>query len=113
MGFEYYDLVDTMMTAGDMSTATLTSTAIFVPKVRAFSIQAVFTGAPVGELKLQTSNDGTNWTDLADSISTSVTAISAAGSIMYNVHNHGFTWVRGLYTKTSGTGTMGITIRGR
>lgn len=81
-----------------------------------YAIQLVFTGSPVGAFKLQCSNDPgmpdggstpqalsvTNWTD----ISGSSQSISAAGNIVWNVENAGYTWVRVAYTFTSGIGSL-------
>lgn len=81
-----------------------------------YSLQLVFTGSPVGTFKLQASNDHgmpdggqtpqalnvSNWTDVTGSSQ----AVSAAGNIMWNVENAGYTFVRVVYTVTSGTGTL-------
>jgi len=84
-----------------------------------FSVQLVFTGAPVGQFKLQLSNDPgqpsaagdsqkyvgvDNWTDIAGSQQ----AISAAGNHAYQFENAGFTWCRVVYTATSGSGTITV-----
>lgn len=80
-----------------------------------YSIQLVFTGSPVGTFKLQASIDPysgsnptgdtiTNWTDVTDSDQ----AITAAGNHMWNVENAGYTWVRVIWTVTSGTGDLTV-----
>lgn len=90
--------------------------ALWLGHICNYSIQLIFTGAPVGTFKLQASNDPgmpdggqtpqaanvTNWTDITGSPQ----AISAAGNIMWNVENAGYTFVRVVYTVTSGTGTL-------
>lgn len=86
------------------------------------SIQIVFTGAPVGSVKLQSSNDAiqfldqpgiqpaaTNWTD----VDSSTLAISAAGTIMYNLTSIGYDQLRVVYTRTSGTGVMNARMVGK
>lgn len=102
----------------NMASATITSRGVWLGHIADFSIQLVFTGAPVGTFKLQASNDVgtedkggagwsdtgvTHWTDLDSS-----QAISAAGDLMYNYRGAGFRWVRVVYTKTSGTGTITV-----
>lgn len=97
---------------GDMS-ASITSQAYSTYQIYGWSAQFVFTGAPVGSLKVQVSDDPyvnaqnvvqvpTNWTDLANS----ATAIAAAGDITYNVNLAFYNWIRFVYTRTSGTGTI-------
>lgn len=92
--------------------------AVWLGHVVNFSIQVVFTGTPVGVFKLQASDDQgqpdggtgtaglatgvTNWTDIADSSQ----SISAAGDMTWNYANAGFRFVRVVYTRTSGTGTV-------
>lgn len=99
----------------DMSQASLTSKAFWLGHLEHYAIQVVFTGSPVGTFKLQISNDAgdsrhdgggsvTNWTDL----SSSSVSISAAGDLMFVAQSAGYRWVRVVYTKTSGTGTITV-----
>lgn len=81
-----------------------------------YSIQLVFTGTPVGTFNLQCSNDPgtpdggispqatnvTNWTDITGSPQ----GITVGGSIVWNVENAGYTWVRVNYVATSGAGSL-------
>lgn len=82
-----------------------------------YSIQAIFTGSPVGAIKLQGSSDPVpdanfaaanypvvNWTDIANS-STSVTG---SGTVAYDVVKSAYNWVRVVYTASSGTGTITV-----
>lgn len=91
--------------------ASITSPEISVYQTYGWSAQFVFTGSPVGTLKVQVSDDPyqsegnvtpTNWTDLADSSQ----SISAAGDITYNVNLAFYNWIRFVYTRGSGTGTI-------
>lgn len=90
---------------------------IYLGHIVDYSIQLVFTGSPGGNFKLQASNDPgqpnaaseaqqvvgvTNWTDVLDSAQT----ISAAGNHVWTVENAGYTWVRVVWTATSGSGTL-------
>jgi len=110
-----------LMAAGDMS-GNLTSDPVDVRNLIVASFQIVFTGAPVGTMKLQCSNDvyeylkqpgiqpaATNWTDVADS----ALSVTAAGDIVYNLTSLGFDQIRVVYTRSSGTGTMSIRMVGK
>lgn len=102
-----------LSSAVDMGSS-FNSTGINLISQYAYSIQGVWTGGTaVGTFKLQGSNDPgdngvgntanqpTNWTD----ISSSSQAISGSpGSILYDVTECSYRWVRLVYTRTSGTG---------
>lgn len=92
---------------------TINSSAYNVQQIYGYAIQATFTGAPTGTFKLQASNDpatsynpgnGTganpvvNWTDIANS----PYVVTASGNYMWNVYDVMYTWVRLVYTDTSG-----------
>ena len=98
-----------------MTTATITSNAIWLGHIANYSIQLVFTGStPNGTFKLQASCDEpnktnaaettvTNWTDITDSDQ----AITAAGDHMWTVENAGYTFARAVWTdSTSSAGTI-------
>lgn len=84
-----------------------------------YSIQAVISGTPTGSVYLQASADPltnnqppgptpTNWTTVANSSFT----VAAAGTVMWNVTDVGYNWVRVGYTDSSGgasTATMTVT----
>lgn len=89
---------------GDMSSATLTSDEILLEHMGVVAIQAVYTGSPVGALKLQASVGGTVWTDVANSS----VAVTAAGDTMWNVTDVGYSKIRVAYTRTSGTGALSL-----
>lgn len=76
------------------------------------SIQAVWTGSPVGDFKIQTSDDFytvsqsaliTNWTDYTGSTQA---AGGAAGNATWRIADAGDRWYRVVYTSTSGSGTV-------
>ncbi len=98
--------VDQMLTGCDVATTSCTSGAESIAQWRQASVQAVFTGAPVGTLKLQVSNNGVTWTDLTGSS----TAISAAGNLVYDLWAPSYPMIRLVYTKTSGTGALNATV---
>ena len=80
-----------------------------------YSIQAVYTGSPVGTLSLAASNDynpntgvGT-WTAIADSSE----AITAAGDGTWNYRGPNYEWVKVIYDATSGTGVLNVYFNGK
>ncbi len=100
---------ETLLSAGDMSQATLTSSVAQLTHMAMASVQAVFTGSPVGAIKLQATcsspvTSSSAWTDIADSSAN----ISAAGSVLWDIQDIGFSALRCVYTKTSGTGSLSI-----
>lgn len=94
----------------------ITGTPTYLGHICNFAIQLVFTGLPVGSFKLQVSSDEgsptqaapgnyanvTHWSDVAGSTQ----AITAAGTHMWEVADSGNCWVRFVYTRVSGTGTL-------
>lgn len=108
----------TYIASGDMSNATVLSFPVFLGQiVGGFSIQAIIAGgaAPTGTFKLQCSNDAssatitpttsfvpTNWTDVAGSSA----SIVNNGDITWNVQSANYEWLRLVYTRVSGTGTL-------
>lgn len=88
---------------GDMA-ATITTDSVSLAEKTQYALHAVFTGSPVGTLTVETSIDGTTYDTLADSS----TAVSAAGSQMFNIIAAGYLWARLKYTRTSGTGTLNV-----
>lgn len=101
---------EAIVSAGDMS-ANINSSATLIEWVFGYSIQVVMSGAPVGSLKLQASNDfdagrpmaaPVNWTDIA----LTTQAVNGAGTAFYNIPDSMYRWVRLVYTFTSGTGSM-------
>jgi hypothetical protein len=96
----------------------LTSQGYYVGHVTNYALQAVFTGAPVGILKIQISCDIgnpnasgpymddniVNWIDLPGASS----SISGAGQVLLSLVDAGYSWVRVVYTPTSGTGNISV-----
>lgn len=96
--------------SGNMA-ASITSKTAYLDESAGFCAQAVFTGSPVGTIKLQGSNDPVNlgYTDITDSI----TSISAAGSYMINVEIPYYAYVQIVYSRASGTGAMVASINSK
>jgi len=107
---------EAIVTNGDMSAASITSSMVSINQAFGFSIQGVMTGGPpTGTAKLQGSCDPfvdltgtgvTNWTDITGSS----VAIAAAGTFLYNVVDCEYNWVRLVYTRTAGSGTLNVRI---
>jgi hypothetical protein len=67
-----------------------------------FSIQLVYTGSPVGLLKLEYSLDKTNWSDASGT----TTSISNADNTIYSLVNVAVPYIRIIFSRTSGSGTL-------
>jgi hypothetical protein len=93
-----------LVTNGDMSQASITSSVLDMSNYVLASIQAVFTGSPVGVFKIQRSNDKVTFSDDASS----VLSISSSGDWVWEIASVGSRYARLVYTKTSGTGTLNV-----
>lgn len=108
-----------IMNAVDVSTS-VNGPAYWLKLVYGFAIQAEFSGAPVGTVSLQGSCDAgdntpedpetgsgvVNWTTIKDSPQ----SVSGAGPVLWNYNGVFYKWVRLVYTATSGTGTVTVTM---
>lgn len=93
----------TLFSAGDMS-GNLTSASIDIEFLDNVSVQAAWTGSPVGTFNVQGSVDQISWSTL-----TTNPVITAAGSPdngLFDLNQLSFPFVRLIYTATSGTGTL-------
>lgn len=102
------------------SAASQSSAAVDASQMITASVQAVFTDpASTGTVKLQCSNDHisygnlpgsftvTNWSDIpAASI-----AVGAGGVVLVPLTNICFQWVRVVFTRTAGAGTITATLK--
>jgi hypothetical protein len=120
MKFFPYIIVD----AASMG-ANVTSIGVNTNIGKNITIQAVWSGAPVGDFKVQISNDIVeentlrgadpasnviNWSDYTGSIQA---AGGSSGNWMWLDKNIGYHWIRLVYTRTSGTGTLTATFNGK
>lgn len=101
--FNYVALV-----AGDMS-GDVISKSILLNAIVLVSVQCVWTGSPVGGLKLQASNDGITWSDVAGS----AVSLNGAGDVLYNLPEIGYLYLRAIYTHTSGAGYLQVVANGK
>lgn len=89
------------VSSADMA-ASITSSAITLAGKTGYGIHAIYAGSPVGTLTIEASNDGTTW----ETITGTSTAVSAAGSTLFNLSNVSYELARLKYTRSSGTGTL-------
>ncbi len=92
-------------------TGSFTSAVLNIDEVTSYSIQATWTGAPVGTVKAQGSNNIPllGWTDITDSIS----AVAGPGTYLLNVERPSYSSVQFVYTFTSGSGTMNAVLNAK
>lgn len=113
-----------VITNCDMSTSSCVSYGEKVDTFVNLSFQVVMTGSPVGTLKIQISDaiatpslgpdqslnvPAASWSDYTGSSQ----AVAASGNFTYNLLDAGYGWIRLVYTKTSGTGTINATFRAK
>lgn len=113
--------VTNLIPAGTVMNQNINSSPQQVYSVFSGAIQVVFTGTPTGTFKLQASADSAfsgnatsagsglnaspvNWTD----VSGSSNAVAAAGSLMYNIIEPGYNWLRLVYTDGSGGASTAV-----
>lgn len=110
------------ITSGDMSQASITSSVTNIQYLDNIGIQLNFTGVPVGTFAVQVSADylqddygnvqnAGNWIPLT--LSPSPAASGAAAQIYLDLNQLSAPWIRVVYTKTSGTGTLNGYITGK
>lgn len=113
-----------MANAVSMS-ASINSNGIYLAQTFVYSLQAIWTGASAaGTVKIQISNDNVipvgyssmggvasnpsanvvNWTDYPATSQT----VAGAGSFFWNFSDSGYAWVRLVFTRSSGTGSLTV-----
>lgn len=95
-------LNSSIVSNGDMS-ADITSSVIEIKEARSYCIQTVYSGTPTGTLKVQGSNDNTNWSDVSG---LSVSLSGSSGSSLLSDAAPAYAYVRLFYDATSGSGTL-------
>jgi len=94
-------VVDAASLAGNV-----TSQVIDIRLQYGFSIFAAWTGTPSGVLKMQASPDGVNgWADVTG---VSASPAGSSGSYFVNKEWQFYPYVRFIYTRTSGTGSLDV-----
>ncbi len=109
--------IQNIIAPGTVMNTTINSAPVPLMQSWGYAIQVVFTGVPTGNFQLQASCDPipqarveevppTNWSTVINS----TIAVSAAGNLLWNVADMAYTYVRVVYTDTSGgTSTAVIT----
>ncbi len=116
------------MATNQSMTTSFKSIGIDLNQTVLYSIEAVFTGSPVGSFNLEVSNDivpvaSSANAPVADNPAANVvnwvtytgssTAVAGPGNFLWNCLEAGYRWVRVSYTADSGTGSATITFSGK
>lgn len=121
-GKNYMSPFQAMVVSQDMSAASITSNVIDIRYLDDIAIQAVWTGtSPVGTITVQGSLDYSAppmaianagiWTTVV--LSPTAAVSGNTGNILINMDQLSFPYIRIVYTKTSGTGTLSTYICGK
>jgi len=100
-----------ILAAGDMSLASLTSSIISIQRIDNVAVQLTWTGNAVGTFAVQVSNDQSGWSALDTSGAPSISG--TAGTIMLDLNLTSAPYLRVVYTRTSGTGALTVIVSGK
>lgn len=95
-----------VLTNGDMSTASLTTDVVPIQYGDSVGFQLVWTGSPTGTFDVQGSLDQVTWTSIT--LSASISAAGSGDHALIDMFALSFPWIRVVYTKGSGTGTLNV-----
>lgn len=95
------------LTSASMS-SDIESDIIFSP-CHSLAVQAIYTGSPVGTLKIQYSLDKINWSDLPNSGE----GVNGAGNTIWNISDHAVLYARVTYARQTGTGILTLKAYGK
>lgn len=103
-----YGFINKVVDNGISLAASVNGTWMLMESGKGFAIQAVTTSSAVGSLKLQASAEllSTNASTNNQDVSGTTQAVAAAGTYIWNLSAQKYRWVRIVYTRTSGTGTL-------
>jgi len=107
------------LTSGNMASASLTSAVTNIELLDNVGVQINFTGSPVGTFEIQVSADydrdaqgnvitAGNWIPI--SFPTTPAATGSSGQIYLDMTQLSAPWIRTVYTRTSGTGSLNVFI---
>ena len=104
-----------IITAGDMSQASLTSTVTDIRYLDNIALQLVMTGTPTGTFAVQVSSDynpvtGVAGTFIPITLSPAPAATGGAQNIYIDLNQLATPFIRVVYTRSAGSGTLDITI---
>ena len=103
-------VADKIISSGDLS-GNITSEVIDIRLQYGFSVFAAWTGTPTGVLKMQASPDGvSSWVDVSG---VSAAPAGGAGSYFVNQQWQFYPYIRFIYTRTSGTGSLDLWFTGK
>lgn len=100
-----------LLAGGDLSQATVTSSALQMQFLDNVSLQLNGTGTPTGTFDLQGSLDQTNWVSIT--LPSAAAFAGSATSILMDLNQLSFPYIRIVYTRTSGSGTLTIYASGK
>ena len=93
---------------GDMSGATVTSATTNIQYLDNIAYQLYWTGTPTGTFDVQVSGDNTNWASLP--LNPVPAATASSGSAFIDIYQTAANYIRVVYTRTSGSGTLNVLI---
>lgn len=102
---------DILLPSTSMGT-TVTTPSYDVTQANTLAIQAIWSGGgvPVGTTSISVSTDNINFTIDQDSV---LAVNGNSGSNFYNIQDIGYRYIRLVYTRTSGTGSLVVNISGK
>ena len=112
-----------LITNGDMSQASITSPVVAIQYMDNIGIQLDFTGTPTGAFEIQGSADYQQdaegnvqnpgfWIPIGP-LSSPATVTGVDGQIFIDINQISAPWIRVVYNKTSGSGTLNAYITGK
>lgn len=99
------------LSAGDLSQATVTSSATNIEGYDNVAVQINATGTPTGTFAIQASVDNVNWIDV--DLPSAPTLSGSADQILVNMGDLAFPYLRTVYTRTSGSGSADVWVTGK
>ena len=98
-----------VITDGVMTgTSVLESIPLNLQQMSRASLQVVWTGTPTGVLKLQGSNNESDFVDIKEVNDVINNPAGAAGDLLLDINDISFKMIRLIYTNASGTGTLNV-----
>lgn len=95
--------------------ATFTSSVINLPWLDNICIESAWTGTAVGTIKVEGSSSGNVYEFLKDVVGNDIqhTVSGVADNGMFDLNQLSFNYLRVVFTRTSGTGTINIWVSGK
>lgn len=101
-----------VITNGDMS-GDLASISTNIQYLDFWSFEFVATGSPDGQYDIQVSHDNVNWVTLDLPVTSAIAGGAPNPVIIANTQVVPEPYIRAIYTFTSGTGTLNVTLTAR